>query len=55
MKKGICIVFLDKDRMAKFLEELETTDIKWARGENPTAEDVVSEEKLKKAGSFLKI
>ena len=25
------------------------------RGENPTAEDVVSEEKLKKAGSFLKI
>ena len=36
MKKGICIVFIDKDRMAKILRELETTGIKWAGGENPT-------------------
>lgn len=36
MKKGICIIFLNKDRMAKFLKELETTSIKWAKGQKPT-------------------
>ena len=36
MKKGICIVFLNKDRMARILRELEITDIKWSMGQKPT-------------------
>lgn len=37
MKKGICIVFLDKNKMLKFLKQLEeTSDIKWVKGEKPT-------------------
>lgn len=36
MKKGICIVFLNKDRMAKILRELEPTGIRWSMGQRPT-------------------
>ncbi len=36
MKKGICIIFLDKNKMVEFLKELETANIKWASGERPT-------------------